>query len=103
MYMYHNSREVLLMSPMVCALFYFQEAKKADLSLEDEWLSFEKMISDQPPGQTNSDSGSSQYLVQGMVAYPGMSSQLAPKQVSSAPEVEDSKHLDGNVYKYRLS
>ena len=99
------------MSPMVWHLFYFQEVKKADMSLEDEWLSFEKMISDQPisqaddqagdptndqlQGQTNSSGGSSQYLVQGMVAYPGMSSQMVPKQVSAAPKVKDEKHSDG--------
>ena len=94
--MYPSSKEVLLIKPMFCVLFYFQDVKKADTSLEDEWLSFEKMISDsdKPPGQTES-SGSSQYLVHGMVAYPGMS--LGSKQISAAPQVEDGKQTDGKL------
>ena len=70
---------------MFCVLIYFQEPKADDTFLEDEWLSFEKMISPEKGG-TEKSTSSNQYLVHGMVAYPGMS--LAPKQIVSAPEVE---------------
>ena len=77
---------------MFLDLLYFQEQKLEDKSLEDEWLSFEKMISGEG---AESASSSSRYLVHGMVAYPGMS--MGPKQNTSGHSDEEGKKSDGKA------
>ena len=68
-------------------LLYFQESRVEDKSLEDEWLSFEKMIS---AGESSTENGgSSRYLVHGMVAYPGMS--LGQRSSTSGPDNKEAE------------
>ena len=70
--------------------FQGKTGNHAGARLENEWLSFEKMIAPGGiPGEGNVDK--STYLVDGVVAYPGMSAIRKSSMSDVLPEVQPSE------------